>query len=165
VRSVLVAGLLLLGAARPGLAAPVDSNQGAAANGGGCYPAALSAIGLNALTLRNPEWASVVDPAAIDAEPVLVRGTVRDAHGDLGDVFPANHLRGDVIAQVEPDAVDASRLATGNPGRIAVVWESGAFPDWAWASEGDRIAALGRWVFHCADPAPAAGTCAVTSAQ
>src|SRR5436309_242838 len=110
-------GLLLLGlTALPAVAAPVDSDLGAASMGGGCYPAGIN-------------------PALTDML-VLV------------------------------DAVDADRLATGNgDGLIHTEWEAGAYPAWAWAGTGDRLIALGRWIFDCGHPDATPGTCSVTTAR
>src|SRR5262245_3572056 len=69
---------LVGGLASSGQAALVDSDLGAALNGGGCYPPGLTVTGPSDPTLVNPvnpEWAPVVDGMEVDSDPVLIHGT------------------------------------------------------------------------------------------
>src|SRR5947199_33720 len=50
-------------------------------------------------------------------------------------------------------------------GLIHTEWEAGAYPAWAWAGTGDRLIALGRWIFDCGHPDATPGTCSVTTAR
>jgi hypothetical protein len=117
------------------------------------------------ITLVNPEWAPLVDGTVVDSEPVLVHATATGMHGDTGGDFPATHVRSDVnyFLQVDPD--DEHFLATGNGNNLEFEWEAGALPDWAWAGAGDRVVALGRWIFDCGHPDPTAGFCSQTTTQ
>jgi hypothetical protein len=172
-RYVLVAVLTLLAFTRAAVdAAPVDSDLGAAMNGGGCYPPGLSVTGPTDPTLVNPvnpEWAPVVHGMEVDSDPVLIHGTVMHAHGEIGDDFPATHVRSDVVAQLQLATADTDRLAIGNvqnnKGLMNLEWEAGALPPFAWPEEGDRIVALGRWMFDCGEPGPIPGHCSMTTTQ
>ena len=145
---------------------PVSSDLAAAVNDGGCYPTALVLSSpLDMLNLVNPEWAPVLNGQTVESEPILVHGLVLDSHGDTGGDFPATHVRSDQNTFVRLDDGEAGRLATGNGGEIALEWEAGAYPDWAWGSGGDRVAALGRWIFDCGHPNPTVGHCSVSTAQ
>jgi hypothetical protein len=155
-------------------ATPIRSDLAASANGGGCYPAGTTPNLLDILTLVNPEWAPVVNGTSVDSIPVLIHGEVVSTHGDIGGDYPATHVRSDQVTLIALDAADAGRLATGNftneaedapPGTIGLEWEVGAYPAWAWAGEGDRIVALGRWIFDCGHPGATVGHCSVTEVQ
>jgi hypothetical protein len=147
-------------------AAPVDSDLALATMGGGCRPTGLHPALLDMLTLVNPEWAPIETGMEVDAKPVLVHGVVEGMHGDTSGDFPASHLRADVNHFVRLDPADAGRLATGNEdGLLHFEWEAGVYPAWAWASPGDRIVGLGRWIFDCGHPDPRPGNCSATAAQ
>jgi len=148
----------------PPTSLPVSSDLAAAENGGGCYPTALVLDSpLDMLTLIDPEWAPVVNGTLVDSEPVLLHGTVVGSHGDQGGDFSSTHARSDQNTFVHLDDADAGRYGTGNPDEIAFEWEVGAYPDWAWASGGDRIVGLGRWIFDCGHPDSRAGHCSITT--
>src|SRR4029077_15994182 len=88
------AGVLVLAlAATPAVGDPVDSDLGAAQNGGPCHPTAKDAAPLDMLTLVTPEWGAILpldtDPTHVDTAPVLVHGLVRGMHGDTSGDFPA----------------------------------------------------------------------------
>ena len=152
-------------------AQPINSDLGAAVNGGGCYPmAAIADSPLDMLTLIDPEWSPVVNGTVVASEPVLIHGTVLGSHGDLGGDFPSTHVRSDQNTFVRAYDADSGRLATGNdPNQgvleIAFEWEAGAYPDWAWGSAGDRIVGLGRWIFDCGHPGAQPGHCGSTTSQ
>jgi hypothetical protein len=142
------------------VAPPVDSDLASVFRGGGCYPPGIATAGLDQLILVDPEWAPVVNGRVVESAPVLVHGTVVDSHGDRGGDFPATHVQNDQNTFVRLDDADSGRLATGNRDRLLdLEWEVGALPDWAWASRGDRIVALGRWIFDCGHPDPVPGAC------
>jgi hypothetical protein len=169
---IVLAVCLVGGLVGSGQAALVDSDLGAVMNGGGCYPPRLTVTGPTDPTLVNPvnpEWAPVMDGRAVDSDPVLVHGTVVHAHGEIGDDFPATHVRSDVVAQLQLGAADMGRLATGNvqnnEGLMNLEWEAGALPPFAWPEEGDRIVALGRRIFDCGEPGPIPGHCSMTTTQ
>ena len=146
-------------------ATPVDSNLASVFRGGGCFPPGIRTTGTDQLILIDPEWAPVVERRAVDSAPVLVHGTVVDFHGDRGGDFPTTHFRNDTNTFVELDCADRGRLGTGNSdGIFDLEWETGALPDWAWASPGDRVVALGRWIFDCGHPDPVPGACSSTGA-
>lgn len=152
-------------------AAPVNSDLAALANGGGCTPTALSLSNpLDMLTLVNPEWAPVVNGTLVSSDPVFVVGTILGGHGDTGGDYPGTHVRSDVNTFVQPDAEYQNLLGTGNDlsggiPELALEWEAGAYPDWAWGSTGDRIAALGSWIFDCGHPGTVAGHCSVSTSR
>ena len=109
-RRTVLALCLVGGLAGSGQAALVDSDLGAALNGGGCYSPGLTVTGPTDPTLVNPvnpEWAPVVDGMEVDSDPVLIHGTVVYAHGEIGDDFSATHVRSDVIAQLQTCYSDA----------------------------------------------------------
>lgn len=135
---------------------------------GGCYPDPIPPTdpiqaALAQLPKVNPEWQPIgpmipaptpgADSAAPPlAAPVLVTGVVGLSKSP-GDDFPGSHLSADYNAEIIPDI--NSRLATGNGnGRVEFEWEGGKFPMFAWSGEGDRIIALGRWIFDCGHPDP-----------
>jgi hypothetical protein len=142
---------------------PINSDLAAVDNGGGCHPSDLEGRDLGQIVLLNPEWSPVVSGRSVDSEPVLVHGIAHTPHGDTGGDFPATHLHSDYTVSIEPDPEDKGRLATGNideeAGTIELEWESGLYADWAWASEGDRLIALGRWIFDCGHPGHKPRTC------
>src|SRR5262245_40138885 len=163
-----VAAALLALAAAPAWAQRVDSDLGAEANRGGCRPPGVDAdpFALGTLaTLLAPPCAPVVKGRKLQSAPVLVHGTVVSMHGEKGGDLPVTRVSGDYAAEVALDAADAGRLATGNGDTLRVVWEAGAYPAWAWASPGDRLVALGRWVFDCGTPDAVPGQCSVTAAE
>jgi len=150
----------------PATATPISSNLAADVNGGGCYPIGLVLESpLDMLDLVNPEWSPVLNGTVVASEPVLVHGSITGGHGDNGGDFPATHVRSDQNTFVDLDPEDAGRLATGNGGEIALEWEVGAYPDWAWGSKGDRVVAMGRWIFDCGHPGGSAGHCSDTTTQ
>jgi hypothetical protein len=163
-RRLVLTFVLVLAAAPAG--AVVDSDLGAARAGGGCYPTGITAGLLDMLTLINPEWAPIVDGTTVDSAPVLVHGTVQGMHGDTSGDFPSTHLRADVNHFVLLDPQEADRLATGNDdGLIHTEWEAGTYPAWAWAGTGDRVVALGRWIFDCGHTGAIPGACSVSTAK
>ena len=151
--------------------APVNSDLATVANGGGCTPTALSLSSpLDMLTLVNPEWAPVVNGALVASDPVLVVGTILGGHGDTGGDYPGSHARSDVNTFVRPDAEYQDLIGTGNDlngglPEFALEWEAGAYPDWAWGTSGDRIAAMGRWIFDCGHPGTVAGHCSLETSH
>src|SRR3989454_2938665 len=160
-------GLLALALiALPVGAVPIDSDLGASSLGGGCYPTGINPALTDMLVLVNPEWAPIVNGTMVASTPVLIHSTVQGMHGDTSGDFPATHLRADVNHFVLLDASDADRLATGNgDGLIHTEWEAGVYPAWAWTGTGDRVVALGRWIFDCGHPGATAGRCSVSTAQ
>jgi hypothetical protein len=149
-----------IGSPKAPLPGAVDSNLASVFNGGGCFPPAINAQGLDQLILVDPEWAPVVNGGAVASEPVVIHGAVVDSHGDKGGDFPVTHTSNDQNTFVQLDPADEGRLATGNgDGLFDLEWETGALPDWAWPSAGDRIVARGRWIFDCGHPNPRPGTC------
>jgi hypothetical protein len=153
----------MLRAAR--VAAPIDSDLASVFRGGGCYPPGIATAGLDQLILIDPEWAPAVNGTVVESAPVLMHGTVVGSHGDLGGDFPATHAENDQNTFIRLDDADSGRLATGNrDGLLDLEWEVGAYPDWAWASHGDGIVALGRWIFDCGHPEPVVpGTCSASA--
>ncbi len=147
---------------------PVDSDLGAVANGGGCYPTGIQVSLLDMLILINPEWAPVVDGHTVDSPPVTIHGTVQEMHGDTSGDFPSTHARADVVHVLDLDDADRFRLGTGNDGGgndFQTEWEAGLYPAWAWAGAGDRMVAIGRWIFDCGHPGGAPGNCSATTAR
>ena len=145
---------------------PIDSDLASVFRGGGCYPPGIATAGLDQLILIDPEWAPAIDGSVVESAPVLVHGTVVDAHGDKGGDFPATHVQNDQNTFLRLDAADSGRLATGNrDGLLALEWEVGALPDWAWPSRGDRVVAVGRWIFDCGHPDPVPGACSTSPSR
>ncbi len=150
---------------------PVGSGEAVSTNGGGCYPTGISPAATDMLSLVDPEWAPIPNGMSVDVAPVLIHGTAIDVHGDTGGDFPATHVRSDQNTIIQLDDADAFRLASGNltpgdeEGLIALEWEAGAYPAFAWAGVGDRVVALGRWIFDCGHPDPAPGHCSGTSSS
>jgi hypothetical protein len=146
---------------------PVNSNQGFALHGGGCYPDGANPGEFDLLNLVDPEWAPVVNGQTVDSDPVLIHGVAVKVHGDTGGDFPATHVRSDQNTSIHLDDADAGRLATGNVNTerslIELEWEAGAYPAWAWAGEGDRIVALGRWIFDCGHSFASPGHCSAST--
>jgi Cys-rich repeat protein len=158
--------LLLTVAATPALAAPVDSDLAIAANGGGCRPTGITPSILDMLTLINPEWAPIVNGGTVSSTPITIHGVVQDMHGELSGDFPATHLRADVNEFLLLDAADSDRLATGNDDGLGhLEWEAGVYPAWAWAGVGDRVVAMGRWIFDCGHTGAAPGSCSVSTSR
>ena len=151
---------------------PVNSNNALSENGGGCYsPPIVQSSAFDMLPAVNPEWAPVVNGSSPFSAPVLVHGTAVDSHVSKQD-FPAGHVTFDQNTEIELDAADSGFLATGNLapsnlegglGTLELEWEIGSYPAWAWAGEGDRVVALGRWIFDCGHPDPTPGHKAGTS--
>jgi hypothetical protein len=140
---------------------PVDSAQ-ALPPGGGCHPVGIAAAGLDLLPLVNPEWSPVVHGASPYAAPVLLHGTAVDSSVSRTD-FPSTHVTFDQNTSIALDPADQGLLATGNAlegGELELEWETGSYPAWAWASAGDRVVALGRWIFDCGHADPTPGACA-----
>jgi hypothetical protein len=147
---------------------PVDSRLALFSNGGGCYPPGIATDPRSpaALTLVNPEWAPVVNGSSPLSAPVLLHGTAIASRVSRDD-FPAGHVRYDQNTDLLLDPADAGLLATGNVfgpesepvPHLEMEWETGSFPDWAWPGEGDRVVALGRWIFDCGHPDPVPGIC------
>ena len=147
-------------------AGPVDSNTALASNGGGCYsPPIVQTSLFDQLPAVNPEWAPVVNGSSPLSVPVMVHGTAVESHVSRED-FPAGHVTFDQNIELQLDAADASFLASGNyfapnlhDGKptLELEWETGSYPAWAWAGEGDRVVALGRWIFDCGHPDPIPG--------
>jgi hypothetical protein len=75
-------------------------------------------------------------------------------------------VRSDINSGLELDPADQGHLATGNMDEaehLELEWEAGAYPAWAWPSEGDRVIAQGRWIFDCGHPNPQPRHCVMTS--
>jgi len=161
---VLIAALGLVASVH---GAPIDSDLADARIGGGCYTTGIQPDVLGMLTLINPEWAPIVNPGAVDSDPVLISGTVEAMHGETGGDFPSTHAFSDVVMDVMVDPQHEDKVATGNdaPDEIAFEWEVGAYPDWAWPGFGDRIYGLGRHIFDCGHPGARPGTCSTTTAR
>jgi hypothetical protein len=146
----------------------VNSNLAAYENGGGCSPSDIVDHELGQIVVLNPEWAPVMNGRVAASDPVTVHANVVWMHGDTGGDFPGTHVRSDVNAGLELDPEDLSRLATGNMGEqdhLELEWEADAWPAWAWPGGGDRIVAMGRWIFDCGHPNPSPRKCTVTSSQ
>jgi hypothetical protein len=155
-------GLALPITATASTIAPVDSSLALASNGGGCYLPASTSL-LDQLALVNPEWAPVVNGSNPVSTPVLVHGTAVESHVSQED-FPAGHVSFDQNTSLALDSADAGLLATGNYNSelvngqptLELEREAGSYPAWAWAGVGDRVVALGRWIFDCGHPNPSA---------
>ena len=135
-------------------------------NGGGCYPPGVMSQPQDMIVLVNPEWVPVRDGRLVDSEPILVHGIAHNVHGDTGGDAPMTHTSADLNASLELDPSDAWRAASGNvaheDGFLELEWESAMVPDWAWPGDGDRVVALGRWIFDCGHPGEQPGHCSVT---
>ncbi len=151
----------------PVAAQPIDSDRADGRADGGCYPTGLSPSVLDMLVLINPEWAPIVNGKTVDSDPVLVSGTVEGVHGQTSGDFPSTHLFSDVVMDVRVDPEHEDKVATGNDEEhvMSFEWEVGAFPDWAWPGEENRIYGLGRHIFDCGHPGARAGHCAASSTR
>lgn len=144
---------------------------------GGCYPHGLPTGDpvtdlLAQLNDVNPEWAPIapmisgMDDASLPpvAAPVVVTGNIRLSKSP-GDDFSASHVSADYNAEIVPD--NNGRFGTGNTdGKVEYEWEWQKLPMFAWSGEGDRVIAVGRWIFDCGHPDPTnQGTCSNNPAQ
>jgi hypothetical protein len=165
-RTILAALVLVTGAVGA-MAQPIDSDLAESRHGGGCYTTGVQPDVLGMLTLINPEWASIANPSGIDADPVLISGTVERIHGESSGDFPSTHAFSDVVTDVKVDPEHETKVATGNDeeGEMAFEWETGAYPDWAWPGPSDRIYGLGRHIFDCGHPGFKPGKCSITTAR
>jgi hypothetical protein len=131
---------------------------------GGCYPQGIPpsdpiAAALAQLPTVDPEWQAISTMiSGLDASlapmamPVLMTGTVGLSKSPGSD-FPASHYSPDYNAEIIPD--NNGMLATGNTNdRVEFEWEGDKLPMFAWSGEGDRMIALGRWIFDCGHPDP-----------
>ena len=146
---------------------PQNSDLAASINGGGCYPTALKGSEFDQIVLTNPHWAPVVNGRSVESEPILVHGIAHNPHADTGGDYPFNHVHSDANISLELDAEDSWALATGNGTRnptLEFEWENVAYPIWALAGEGDRVVAMGRWIFDCGHPGGTPGRCSQSSA-
>jgi hypothetical protein len=160
-------------------AAYIDSNlpvtPAAHANGGGCYPVSIAPGLLDMLTLIDPEWAPVDPGAHLPplSDPQTVHGTVAFAKVNESGDFPSSHITDDQNTFITVDAADMGLVATGNvsaegveDGTMEVEREIGLYPLFAWAGEGNRMTAVGRWIWDCGHPLQdPAGTCSATTTQ
>jgi hypothetical protein len=110
-----------------------------------------------------PNWVYVNDrdTAASAAPPAAraVAGRVAGATGPLASRVassddPITHRSYDANIDLTVDRVDdfltgVSRDATSEAGEIHLERESGSFPLWAWPQPGDRVEAVGSWVWDC----------------
>jgi hypothetical protein len=110
-----------------------------------------------------PNWVYVDDkdfPASgPPPAPRWVSGTVRGATGLLASRIassddPITHISYDVNIDVAVDPSDdfltgTSRDSTPEAGTIHMERESGSYPLWALPRAGDRVQALGSWVWDC----------------
>ena len=158
---------------QPPPAARLSSDLAAFFHGGGCYPQGVPLGSIDAqfsqIALINPHWAPVQSGQSPDSDPILVHGIVHSPHGNDGGDFPVDHGSSDATAELELDAADRNFAATGNGSdanaRLEIEWESGKWPDWAWPGEGDRIVALGRWIYDCGHDGAQAGHCMADGAR
>lgn len=146
------------------LSAPISSDLAAFTNGGGCYPEPLIGDLPEMLNLVNPHWVPVIFNGTADADPLLFSGVVTSVHGDTSGDFPIDHTRSDVVADIRLDEDQKFRAASGNPpGIIALEWDGDGYPEFAWPGEGDRIVALGRWVWDCGHMGEVVGHCSAST--
>jgi hypothetical protein len=110
-----------------------------------------------------PNWVYVNDrdyaANALPPGPRWVTGTVKGASGLLAARVassddPITHHSYDVNVDVTVDPNDTfltgvSRDMTAEAGTIHLERESAFYPLWAWPQPGDRIQALGSWVWDC----------------
>jgi hypothetical protein len=110
-----------------------------------------------------PNWVYVNDqdfPAnGPPPAPRWLGGTVKGATGVLASRVassddPITHHSYDANIDVTVDGPDdfltgVSRDSTPEQGTLHLERESAAFPFWAWPRPGDRIEALGSWVWDC----------------
>lgn len=160
-------------------AANIDSNLAVSpatqTGGGGCFPVSISPSLLDMLVLINPEWAAIDVGAHMppQSDPVTVHGTVALAKINEAGDFPGDHVTDDQNTFIAVDAADMGRVSTGNvgpegpeAGQMEVEREIGKYPLFAWAGTGDRLTAVGRWIWDCGHPLQnPAGSCAVTMTQ
>jgi hypothetical protein len=142
---------------------------------GGCYPVKIGAEVLDLLPEVNPEWQPIGPMISggpdvslpPESQPVTIHGTVELTKVNTGGDFPGSHLGDDQNTFIRLDDADNGFLATGNqsvvecgppPGEncnlIEMELEFAKYPLFAWAGEGDRITAEGRWIFDCGHPDP-----------
>ena len=161
---------------------PCSGGRGSAGCGG-CYPGAIDTSDPTSLLATvNPEW-QPIGPMMVsgdaslppDSQPVLFTGTVELSKINISGDFPSSHITDDQNTFIMLDPDKSGLIATGNmessncPGencnRVEMEREIGKYPLFAWAGEGDRIAALGRWIFDCGHPDPApTGKCSNSAA-
>jgi hypothetical protein len=110
-----------------------------------------------------PNWVYVNDrdfPASGPPPgPRWARGVVKGAKGLLASRVassddPITHSSYDANFDVTVDAADdfltgVSRDTTAEQGTIHLERESASFPFWAWPQPGDRVQALGSWIWDC----------------
>ena len=110
-----------------------------------------------------PNWVYVNDrdfPSTAPAPaPRWVSGVVQGPSGLLASRVassddPITHQSFDANIDVKVDSADdfltgVSRDTTAEQGTIHLERESAYFPLWAWPKPGDRIQALGSWVWDC----------------
>jgi hypothetical protein len=150
---------------------PCSGGRGSAGCGG-CYPGGIDTSNpLSLLATVNPEWQPIGpmisggDPSLPpDSEPVLVTGTVELSKVNVSGDFPSSHIKDDQNTFIMLDPDKSGLIATGNSessncpgencGLVEMEREIGKYPLFAWAGEGDRITALGRWIFDCGHPDP-----------
>jgi hypothetical protein len=166
-RAALIGLLVLVAAAPPAGAAPLDSDLADARRGGGCHPTGRQPSVLDMLVLINPEWAPVTSGQTVDSDPVLISGTVDRMHGETGGDFPSTHVLSDVVMDVRVDPEHEDKVATGNDEEHVMLfeWEAGKYPDWAWPGLGDHIWGLGRHIFDCGHPGARFGRCSATTGR
>jgi len=150
---------------------------------GGCYPGTINTSNPTSLLATvNPEWQPIGpmvpggDPSLPPAsEPVLVTGSVALSKINEGGDFPGSHISDDQNTFITLDPDKNGLIATGNGGptscpgegcsQVEMELEIDKYPLFAWAGEGDRIAAVGRWIFDCGHPdADPTGKCSNSSA-
>ncbi len=148
---------------RTPLSAPINSDLGAATNGGGCYPEGFYGDATEMLQVINPHWAAVNRGSGNDTEPLFFSGVVASVHGDTAGDFPIDHTRSDVVIDILLDEEQKFRAATGNPpGIIALEWDGDGYPEFAWPGVGDRMELLGRWIWDCGHTGARPGLCSAT---
>ena len=126
---------------------------------------------LGQLSDMNPEWQPIAPMiSGLDASsppaaaPAVVTGWIRLSKSP-GDDFSASHVSADYNAEIIPD--NNAQFATGNTdGKVEFEWEYQKLPMFAWSGEGDRMVAVGRWIFDCGHPDPInEGTCSNNPAK
>jgi hypothetical protein len=167
-----------------GVACPSPGGLGC----GGCYPAPIPyGDPTSELFKVNPEWSSIGDMIPVPSpgadastpplsQPVRFEGTVDLSKINVGGDFPGSHVSDDQNTFITPDAAFSGFIASGNGGssscpgegcdQVEMELETGKYPLFAWAGEGDHVAALGRWIFDCGHPDPfPLGNCSLNAAQ
>jgi hypothetical protein len=152
-------------------AAFIDSNLAVSSVPQRCYPISVTPGLLDMLTLINPEWAPVdIGLHTLPlSDPVTVHGTVALAKVNEGGDFPGDHVTDDENTFITVDAAEMGLVGTGNvnvegveAGSMEVEWEISSYPLFAWPGTGNRLTAIGRWIWDCGHPSPnPVGTCAV----